>query len=140
MDPGSAIGIVGLLISLADVAGKTIHKLSHLRTKYQNADLAVAALIGQLCTIKAALTELGSHQNARLENLECHLSSAVEGCSLLIESVDERIAQLERKVVGRLSSKGKASFLWAEKDLGDCLAMLDRQVHALNLLLLATQW
>lgn len=140
MDPASAIGIIGSLVGVANVAGSIINTLSNLRTKYRNADLAVAALIGQLCTIKAALTQLGSCHDQQLQNLESELRLAVDACSLLVTSLDDKVTKLETKTAGQLSSKGKTSFLLAEKDLEHYLTLLDRQVNALSLLLVASQW
>lgn len=143
MDPVSAIGLVGSILSLADIVTRSINRLSALKTKYRQADVSLSALIGTLYVLKAALQQLAEqHPSTDVLNAELDdaLTYSLDGCRTIITTLEERLDQLEKRKSGRLTSKGKASLVWHDDDIKESLALLDRQVNALNLLLQAIQW
>ena len=147
MDPISAVGLLSSVISIAQLVTHAARRLSMLKTKYRQADLTVSLLIGQLCTMEAALNQLAEFQQpdsvrlaASRSDMQTALSTSIDGCRFLIQSLDERLDQLEEQAQGRLSAWGRWLLLWNEHDIKCFLDLLDRQVNALNLLLQAIQW
>jgi hypothetical protein len=48
MDPISIIGLVGALVGIGDVIGKSCKRLVQLQERYRTSDLAINLLVGQL--------------------------------------------------------------------------------------------
>ena len=147
MDPVSAIGLVGAVVGVTDVVTGTINKLSVLKTRYRQANFFVSLLLGQLCTIQAALTRLADLQRSDgvdylqpSEELRNALEASLDGCGILLGCLEEQLDQLSTQDDGQLNAKGKLSFLWHDQDVKDYLDLLDRQVNALSLLLQAIRW
>ena len=147
MDPVSAAGLIGSVIGITDVVARSIHKLSVLGTRYRQANSWVSALLGQLCTIKAALaqlTDLSRSEGADIlrssVEIKNALESSLDGCSILVESLEEQLDRLSTQDDGCLDARGKLSFLWRDEEVKNYLDLLDRQVNALNLLLQVVQW
>lgn len=147
MDPVSAISLIGSVLGVADIVTRSINKLSLLKTKYRQADLDVSALLGQLCTLQAALSQLAELRQsgyaagvALSDELANAFSNSLDGYGILVASLEESLEQLEIQGSGQLSGKGKLSLLWNGQNIKDYIELLDRQVNALNLLLHAIQW
>ncbi|KAL9109582.1 MAG: hypothetical protein Q9227_005762 [Pyrenula ochraceoflavens] len=146
MDPISAVGLVGSIVSIADAVLQTANRLSLLQSKYRQADSSVSLLVGQIYTIQVALRQLAASREGGITSLaSCGskglsgLSTSLDGCKLLTGSLNEKLNDLERQVDGKLSIKGKISLLWHDWEIRDYLDMLDRHVNALNLLLNVVQ-
>ena len=143
MEPVSAIGLVGSVLGLADVVTRSINRLSTLKTKYRQADVSLSALIGTLYVLNAALYQLvdqypSTHYDRAHVNIP--LTCSLDGCHTIISTLEGRIDRLEKGKGGHLTIKGKASLVWHDEDIKETLALLDRQVNALSLLLQVMQW
>ncbi|MCJ1388715.1 guanine nucleotide-binding protein subunit alpha [Xylographa bjoerkii] len=145
MDPASIIGIAGSVLGIIEVIAAAVNTLSTLQTKYRNADFTVFLLIGQLSTLKAALNQISEwitndlDTKTQYQQLTADLTSALEGCRVLILFLDDRVTQLSKKESQNLTTKSKLVFLWDEQVMNDFLSHLNNQINALNLLLTAIQ-
>ncbi|KAL9084905.1 MAG: hypothetical protein Q9165_007858 [Trypethelium subeluteriae] len=146
MDPASAFGLIGSIAGVADVIFTSIHHLSTLTTKYRQANVSVSLLIGQLCTVQAALNQLASLDRFTIEGIAVYsaewtlgLSTSLNGCKWIVASLDEKVNELEKRAYGELSLKGRAWLLWRNDEIKEYLDTLDRHVNALNLLLHVVQ-
>ena len=148
MDPVSAsLGIVGSLLTIADVVTRSVNRLSTLKAKYRRASLSVTVLLGQLCTIQAVLEQLTNLQKSNRLNLTSStldlgpaLTTSLDACGIIIESVGDLLDQLEKQDGSSLTAQGKIMFLWHEDEIKDFLGFLDPQINALTLLLQVMQW
>lgn len=147
MDPASAVGLVGSIIGIANSVLQTANRLSLLQTKYRQANILVSLLIGQMFTIQTTLKQLTNLQQHNALNLYLlgpdgvdGLTISLDGCGTLFASLNEHLDVLERRAEGELSIRGKLSLLWRENEIKEYLAILDRHVNALNLLLNIIQW
>ncbi|KAL9053501.1 MAG: hypothetical protein Q9162_004739 [Coniocarpon cinnabarinum] len=147
MDPIAATSFLGALLGLVDITTRSINKSSVFRTRYRQANLFVSALLGHLCTIKAALTQLAEFQRCDVgvcsetaEELSLALGDSLDGFGILVSSIEEQLDGMGTNDDGQLSVKGRLSFLWHDEEVKDRLNVLDRQVNALNLLLQVMQW
>lgn len=146
MEPVSIISLVGSVVSIVDVIGRSLSYLLDLQTKYRKANLTISLLIGQLSTLKAALNQISEWITASLvgvpqhEQLVADLDVSIEACKILILVLDDRISCLERGAISELRTVDKVQFLWEEKGMTDYLNHLNNQINALNLLLTALQW
>ena len=134
------------MASIGDVATKVIRALCRVQTKYKNANLTVSLVIGQLSILNAALNQISEWISTSLsdvphnERLTEDLTVAIDGCKVLILILDERYSSFDENSDGRLSTTGKAEFLWREDDLKEYLSHLGNHIAALNLLLTALHW
>ena len=145
MDPVSLIGLVGSIVGIGDVVARTVRSISLLQTKFQDVNLHVSLLSGQLSTLDAALRQI-SDWISGLQGAQQHrqfveeLTVAFEGCQLLVNKLDERVAKLQRSGDDELRFTGKVTFLWEELEIKEYLNLLSNQIAAFNLLLCARQW
>ena len=147
MDPVSAIGAVGSVIGVLDIATRSINKLNVLRSRYRQANFLVSALLAQLYTVQATLHQIkqlqhttGFRRALESQQLQSALEVSLEGCDVLMASLEEQLDQLSTRDGGELNSKGKLTFLWQDQDIEEYSDLLGRQISALNLLLQAIQW
>lgn len=151
MEPISAVGLTGSLISCVKIITSSINSLLSLQTNYRQADLTVQLFLGQLSTLRAALNGICQWINNSLvgvpqhEQLVLDLTTSIEGCKVLLLILSDRIALLDRNGVDQdgvesLSIRGKTQLLWAEKESNQYFSHLNNQISALNLLLTALQW
>lgn len=145
MDPISAISFVSAIAGIVDLIAKGVLSLSDLQSRYRIADLKVSLLIGQLSTLKAALTQVGHlvedfSQAPRDRQLVSDLSISLSSLETIIGALDNRLSHLSRNAEDGLSNWGKVNFVWDEQTMRDYLSLLDHQVNALGLLLSALQW
>ena len=146
MEAIALVGLVGSVASIGDVVSKVIRMLCHLQTKYKNANLTVSSVIGQLSILNAALNQISEWISTSLSNIPRKeqliedLTVALDGCRVLILVLDVQFSNLDKENDGRLSTTGKAVFLWREGDLKEYLIHLGNQIAALHLLLTALQW
>lgn len=145
MDPVSAIGFVSAIAGIVDLIAKGVISLSDFQSRYRIVDLKISLLIGQLSTLKAALTQVGhlvqdvAHV-PRDRQLVSDLSVSLASLETIIGALDSRLSHLQRNAEDGLSSWGRVSFVWDEQTMRDYLSLLDHQVNALGLLLTALQW
>ncbi|KAI0384670.1 G-protein alpha subunit-domain-containing protein [Hypomontagnella monticulosa] len=139
MDPVTIFQIVGTVVSVGDAVIKCANRLTVLKSKYNDASLLISALIGQLYTVKTAIDQLSewkarAHHEPRYLKLTSRIGNALDGFSPLVYALQAKLDQFNDDDE-ELSRTRKLSFLWTERELGDYLTFLDRQVNALNLLL-----
>ncbi|KAH9900459.1 hypothetical protein F4778DRAFT_739040 [Xylariomycetidae sp. FL2044] len=148
MDPVSIIGLIGSIVSIADVVAKSIHRLSELKSKYRNVSFQVTTLIGQLHIIQAAIGELNQWKSKvlakdpRYHELATQVQMSLDCFCPLIMSLQQYLDDIDiASVADRGSSnlQGKLSYLWNEPQLAIFIDLVDRQVNALNLFLQAVQ-
>ncbi|KUL86276.1 hypothetical protein ZTR_08377 [Talaromyces verruculosus] len=150
MDPLSALGAISGALQVAQIIGQTIAGLSTLRGKYQNADLTIRSMIGELTTIKAALIQLhdwakyNAEVNSSHREYEESVTVAIVGCSEVMEVLSGKVAELTINVNGHvdlpvLGFRTRIQVLWNEELMNTLREQLHSQVRALNLLLQACQ-
>lgn len=151
MDPLSALGAISGALQVAQVIGQTIAGLSTLRGKYQNADLTIRSMIGELTTIKSAITQLhdwakyNAEVNSSHREYEESVAVALDGCCAIMEVISDKVAELTINVNGHadmpvLAFRARIQVLWNEELMSSLQERLHSQVRALNLLLHACQW
>lgn len=145
MDPVSAIGFVSAIAGIVDLIAKGVLSLSDFQSRYRIVDLKVSLLIGQLSTLKAALTQVGQLVQdvacvPRDRQLVSDLSNSLASLETIIIALDSRLSHLQHNTVDRLSNWQRLNFVWDEQTMRDYLSLLDHQVNALMLLLTALQW
>ncbi|KAF3399651.1 Ankyrin-2 [Talaromyces pinophilus] len=150
MDPLSALGAISGALQVAQIVGQTIAGLSTLRGKYQNADLTIRSMIGELTTIKAALIQLhdwakyNAEVNSSHREYEESVTVAIVGCSEVMEVLSGKVSELTINVNGHvdlpvLAFRTRIQVLWNEELMNSLREQLHSQVRALNLLLQACQ-
>lgn len=145
MDPISAVGFVGAVAGIVDLIAKGVLSLSDFQSRYRIVDLKVSLLIGQLSTLKTALTQVGHLVQdvacvPRDRQLVDELSNSLASLETIIGVLDSRLSHLQHNTEDGLSSWRRLNFVWDEQTMRDYLSMLDHQVNALGLLLTALQW
>lgn len=145
MDPISAVGFVSAIAGIVDLIAKGVLSLSDFQSRYRIVDLKVSLLIGQLSTLKTALTQVGHLVQdvafvPRNRQLVSELSNSLASLETIIGVLDSRLSHLQHNTVDGLSSWRRVNFVWDEQTMRDYLSMLDHQVNALGLLLIALQW
>ena len=147
MDPISVIGLLGSVVGVLDVVTRSVNKLSGIRTKFRRATFLVSALHGHLCIVQAALSQLeeilranSPHFVQSKAEIKVALEISLEGCGILVASLEEQLDKLYDENNEQMTAQGKLSFLWHDQDIKEYLDLLDRHVNALNLLLQAIQW
>lgn len=146
MDPISIIGLAGSIVSIVDVATKSLKALNELRLRWLEADLTVMLLITQLGTLKAALGQIAEWINSSLAadphqhyQLIIDLESALSCCKTLITLMDRHISKLEWNdhIDQPISFERRVRVALKDGAIKDCLNHLGNQTNALNLLLTA---
>lgn len=153
MDPVSVFGVVSGAFQIAQIAAQTVKGLATLRGKFGNADLTIRSLIGELTTIKAAVTQLddwAKYNNsnhvrdspAANNDYDEGLSVALEGCRAIMDIFSEEVAALAQSTVDgtAVGFRARARVVWNEDIMRDHQERLHAQVLALQLLLQACQW
>lgn len=153
MDPVSVIGILSASAQIAQFIGQTIQGLSTLKGRFSDADITIRLLIGQLSTIRAAISQVhdwaqyNSNDSPKEEEYLRGLGVALDGCHAAMEVLDEEIKDLVTGVAANGDSKplplsflAKAKVVWSEDIIKTHRDRLHSQVQALQLLLQAGQW
>ncbi|KAF9892168.1 hypothetical protein FE257_002574 [Aspergillus nanangensis] len=148
MDPVSAFGVVSGAFQVVHLITQTAAGLSALREKYTHADLTIRSLIGELTTVKSAITQLDdwARYNTRASAEYCDydddLNVALDGCRVVMDVLSEEVAILTRGASGSNGSFGLSTRLkvvWNEDVMRGHQERLRSQVLALQLLLQACQ-
>lgn len=153
MDPVSAFGVVSGAFQVAQIITQTAAGLWSLREKYAHADLTIRSLVGELTTIKSAITQLDDW--ARLQNTRSTavtaeyteydegLNVALDGCRVVMDVLSDEVASLTRGAAGTDAHIGfgtRLRAMWNEDVMRGHQERLRSQVVALQLLLQACQW
>lgn len=148
MDPVSAFGLASGAVQIAQVVAQTIKGLVTLRGKFNNADLTILSLIGELTTIESAVIQLDNwaRSNARdspeFNDYNQGFNVALEGCRAIMDVFKEDVGALAQGTVDGtvVGFRTRAKVVWNEDIMRDHQSRLHAQVLALQLLLQACQW
>ena len=146
MDPLSAVGLVGSIISIVDVVTRSISSLRTLHGRWKSADLTVSLLIGQLTTLKAALDQISQWMSSNLNSSSQHhqltidMTSSLQSCEALISFLNDHISRLKFDDLNGLTVDSKARLVLQDQNVKDCINHLNNQAIAFNLLLTALNW
>lgn len=140
MDPVTIFGAVSSTVGLVDGVAKTVDRIITLKTTWQIADLSVNLLLGQLCTVKAALIRLSQITVQSTACFSEDVSLTLASCSELLVLLDGKLSKLEKDSQGHLPTSSKARVLWDKTETCLYQQFLDKAINALNLCLtVATQ-
>lgn len=147
MDPVSIIGLLTTAATIASSITVTIKDLSQLKGQYKEADVRIRLLIGELSTVKSALTQINdwthylddTHRQADVVEA---LKVSLEGCQLAIDALAEEVRTLLKGAMpdSSLGFRIRARYAWSEVSLNDHENRMRAQIAALQLLLKAVQW
>ncbi len=149
MDPVSIIGLLGTAGTLVTTVTCTIKHLSQLRGQYEDADLRIRLLIGELSAVKSALTQIhdwthylddGHKQRDVLEGLQISLDGCQLAMNALAEEVNLLLVGSGPLYVSEMGFKSRTKYMWNESTLKEHENRLRAQISALQLLLQAVQW
>lgn len=144
MDPVSIFGTTATIVAISLQLGSAIQSLAQLKIKVSSADLTVHSLIRRLSVIQYAIKDIRAWDDdnrtpspASIEFKDA-LSVSLDGCSTILQSLNEQISQIHTD--GEFTHWQKGKFVWKESLLKDYLGYLDGEIQALNLLLNSHQW
>ena len=143
MDPVSLIGLAGSIVNIVDVAAKSINALRDLQQRYKAADLTVNSLIGQLYTLKTALSRIEAWMCSSLSREPQHgqlvtdLSVSLDCCRTLVTFMHEHLLRLDWTDTNELTLASKVKAVFHDGEVKELASHLDRQTGALTLLLTA---
>lgn len=137
----SAVGMVSSVLSLVDIATKTVHHLDTLREKWGEASLRIVSLRSQVELFRLAFEDLSAwmqnskswyigHSDSFIERL----NSSLEGSTLLLGNLEQKVDILSKNP-GNPSKTDKLVFLWSESGVKEISGYLHDQASALQLLL-----
>jgi hypothetical protein len=143
LDPISALASLAQII---DVSTKVVGGLRRARDRYKGASLNVDLLIGQICTLQAALDQIVewistpwidfSTQNQLLKDFNISL----ESCYSLMLLLQRQIGDKLNPDTNELSLSGKLKLVLDENTIRERSEQLRNQVVTLQFLLIAFQW
>ena len=149
MEPVSILGLLSTAGALASTITASIKSLSDLRNQYKDADVRIRLLIGELSTVKSALTQINDwthyldDTHRQIDVVE-GLRVSLEGCQLALDALAEEVrsllggAPLESSANPGL--RARTRYVWSESSLNEHENRLRAQIAALQLLLQAVQW
>ena len=146
MDPISIIGLAGSIVNIVDVISKSIQNLYDLQQRWKAADLTVQSLIGQLSTLKSALSHIHEwlssslSKEPQLDQTVIDLRQSLDSCHHLMTFMYDHLVLLDWTEANRMTSASKIRAVFHGNEMKDCAIYLDRQANALNLLLTALNW
>jgi hypothetical protein len=154
MDPATLLGVVASSIQIAQFIGATIQNLHTLKGKFQDADVTIRLIIGQLSTIKAAIiqihewAEFNFDDSPKEEKFLDGLNVALDGCRAAMDALSEEVEGLitgtGNTTTGVLPTalgiRARLKAVWSEDSMKAHQDRLYGQVQALQLLLMAGQW
>ena len=146
MESPSVLSIAASASRVVELLTKTHKDLSDFQARHQIAKLSVTLLMGQLAGLKSALVQIcqwrtqSSTHAPENEQLAVDLTISLNGCQALIQILDERVAQLERREARSPNARSKVTVLWEEQTMDDYAVLLNNQMNALNLLIAAIHW
>ncbi|EAW08625.1 ankyrin repeat protein [Aspergillus clavatus NRRL 1] len=148
MDPFSWIGAISGVLQITQVISQTAIGLSKLKGKFDNADLTIQCLIGELATIKSAVTHLEDwarfnvRDTTESEEYIEGLNVALDGCRAVMEHLGDEVTSLTQTVTGQatvIGFRARVKVIWNEDVMRGHQERLHAQVVALQLLLQACQ-
>lgn len=149
MDPISIIGLLATAGNIATTITCTIKSLSDLRDQIKEADVRIRLLIGELSTIKSALSQINdwthylddTHKQA---DVIAGLKVSLEGCQLAMDALAEEVRLLVGNATPETTLKSgmrtRTKYAWNESTIQQHENRLYAQMAALQLLLQAVRW
>lgn len=138
------VGGVGAIVGIIDVVTRIVLVLRDVKSRLEEADTTLMALIGELTTIKAALNQVKALIESRA-NEEMHhqlvmdLDDTLGCCLTLVNVVDDRVMQLNWHDGANLRPvfRAKVKLVLNSQDMTGSLQSLSRILTAVNTLILA---
>jgi hypothetical protein len=119
-------------LQLAKLAGSTALALQTSWNRYTEAEEHVHGLIALLQSLKVSSNRLSNHSRTRLNgDLKAALDGSLKACATLVRDMDKKISAVQRED-GIMGVLGRARFVWTETDIIRLEERLDRQINALN--------
>ena len=141
MDPVTAVGLAGSAINIAGVLGRLVKTVNDLQTRFRHANLMLNLFGYQLDTLNRALDHMSSWNEGNCSQVLIDGSkSAIQGISLLVMLLEEKVQALQTKHGGRLTFQGKLTFMWSHAEMREYLNQLNGQIMALDVLRHAYTW
>ena len=146
MEALSILGTTSSIISILDVASRCIKSLRAFKQHWDDADMTINLLVGQISTLKAALEQISNWMSTSVNaapqhhQLLIHLEQSLYSCRILISFTNDHTSSLETDRYNELHLKGKAQAILQDRRIRDCVSHLNNQTGALNLLLTASNW
>lgn len=145
MEFASVLGIAASAANIIELSTSCISSLQALRASYKISELNVQVSVTQLSTLKAALMQISAWQREGTESFPPHLGMelnlSLHSCKTLIDSLNDQLNPLRVDQSSRtLSFRGKAKFLWKEREWTNLQTLLNHQISAIHLFLTTMQW
>ena len=141
----SVLGIAASVANIVELSTTCITSLQALRASYKISELNVQVSVTQLSTLKAVLMQISAWQCEDTESIPSHLGMdlnlSLHSCETLIDSLNGQLNPVRVDQGSRtLSFRGKAKFLWNEREWTNLQTLLDHQITGIHLLLTTMQW
>ena len=146
MEVVSIIGLTGSVLGIVDVVAKSISMLRRLQLRWQAADWTVNSLLGQLDTLKLALSQISDWLSMDLAADPQHalladgLCTSLDCCRTLTSFLASHISQLELGEADVLTFESRVKIVLNDSRFKECMTQLSNQSSALTLLLTALNW
>lgn len=147
MDPASVFGAFSGGIQILQAITSTVYGLKNLHGKFRDADLTIQTLIGELSSIRTALTGLQEwsralHNGPTSDEFGRDLAVAMEGCHFIMDILSRDVTDLVQSTQsdGGIGLRTRMKAVWNDDAMKGHQEMLRAQVHALQLLLQVFQW
>jgi uncharacterized phage infection (PIP) family protein YhgE len=144
MDPVRALGVS---LYITELIGTTIHTLHTLKGIFEDADLTIRQFIGQLSTIKAALSQIqdwaayNADSSPQVQEFMDGLETSLAGCREAIVVLSDHVDKLAAGAKNELKAVATSPrAVWDESLMQEHQARLSLQAQALQLVLTASQW
>ena len=141
-DPVTIIGTAGAAANVISVLTSAIDNSRKFCIEWRDADFIFLNLIAQLTALRAAVEKI---QDWILSDTEAHhqlimdLDLSLYCCQILIEKIDSKLSEFSLNDL-RLDRISKIKLLFGGKSMDNIQKMIERQTHALTLLLTACNW
>ena len=146
MDLVTIIGLAASAVNIVDIITKCLITLKNLQSQWQSADWTVTAIIGQLTTLKTALSQISDWIATDLATVPQHyqlvldLEEALGSCKTLILFIDGHLSRLEWKHDDSLTYQSRLRATLCDKNIQDTINHLHHQSSTFTLLLTALSW
>jgi hypothetical protein len=123
-------------LQLAKLAGSVAWTLQTAWNRYIEAEEHVHGLIALLQNLKVSATSLLQHSHTRLDiDMKSALDGSLKACATLVRDMDRKINYVQL-LDGNIGAVGQTRILWNESEIERLEECLDRQINALNHILI----
>lgn len=143
--PLTNLGAATSIPTLIEVLSRIVTTLHTLDARYATADFTFMFLIGQLTSLKAALTMLqewrSTDSHEPHHQLVMDWERSIACCRMLVRMIGDEVDELGAvNEEGGLDAKWKSKLMGKNGGLEETQKKVDRQIEALSLLLTACNW